>query len=153
MINTEKRKENSKIIDSWYSICKDNIDAMNILTYLKEIKGDEAFLDILWLGTLNISGVKITKLYIECCHSNIYKFINTLEVLKTQIYTEEEINNNLSSVKSIPFINFDILFEYQNKCNNSFNFQHKDWEEYCNKQHEYFLTEIKNKEETTKFKK
>lgn len=93
---------------------------------------------ILFLHRLNIKGIYLKKLYEECCKSNYYLFLLTLNMIEKATFSITEIFENLNLDKPIPFIS-DISDEvlkptFYNKLD-----VHK---EYCDEQHIKFQKQL-----------
>ena len=84
------------------TMCENNHGALMIV--LDMINRPESFLDLLLCDSLDIRGVKLYLLFNDCCNRSKEKFSRTLLMIRQGIFTEEEIQKNLSLTRAIPFI-------------------------------------------------
>ena len=138
-------KELTKIFDE----LKNGDNSLDILLTKIFSEYHNGLYHILFLHRLNIKGIYLKKLYEECCKSNYYLFLLTLNMIEKATFSITEIFNNLNLDKPIPFIsdiNDKVLKPaFYNKLD-----KHK---EYCDEQHIKFqneLTSILNDKQTNK---
>lgn len=83
----------------------DNDD--NVLKVLEAIFGDyvKGIYHIMFLHRLNIKGKRLLKLYENCCNSNIYILMLTLNMMEKATFSISDINDNLNMDNPISFVN------------------------------------------------
>lgn len=122
------------------TMCENNHGALMIV--LDMINRPESFLDLLLCDSLDIRGVKLYLLYNDCCNRNKGKFNRTLLMIRHGIFTEEEIHQNLSLNKAVPFIDDEMNLNGIPTYDEKFNSIHPKWNEYCSIQREIFIGKL-----------
>ena len=122
-----------------------NYDALFIARDM--ILDSDLFLYAFFLDSIDIRGEQLVKLYKDCCSSDKYIFIRTLEMFKNKKYSLIEINNNLEEDDAIPFVDCSLELEGFPSIKETFNSKDDRWDEYCDIQIQCFREKrnIKNK--------
>ena len=127
-------KELTKIFDE----LKNGDNSLDILLTKIFSEYHNGLYHILFLHRLNIKGIYLKKLYEECCKSNYYWFLLTLNMIEEATFSITEIFENLNLDKPIPFIS-DISDEVLNPA-----FYNKlgEYKDYCDEQHIKFQKQL-----------
>lgn len=125
------------IMDIITTMSEGNPGAMMVV--MEMVKDKRLFMDILLLDSLDIRGSQLYMLHNDCCERNTQKFVRTLMMLRSGIFTIEEIKANLEQVRAISFIDEEIQIE---GIPPSFGPTHAKWDEYCKQQKESFSKKI-----------
>ncbi len=136
----EKIKANMSMMDIIMVMSEGNPGALTIL--MQMIKDPSGFLDILTCDSLEIRGSKLYMLWNDCCRRNYAKFKRTLTMLRTGIFSQEEIEKNLGLVRAIPFINDSLVVEGVPTYEEEFDPFDPLWEKYCTVNREDFLSRL-----------
>lgn len=97
--------------------------------------------DILMLDSMDIRGSYLYMLNNDCCRRDPAKFKRTLMVLRSGVFTQEQIHENLERDYALHFIDDSIEIEgvpsYDDDFD-SFGPTHPKWDEWCEAQKESF---------------
>lgn len=119
---------NMNIIDVVLIMSEGEINASNILIgMITDYRNSK---NIMILDKYNIRGNKIEKLYNDGCNKNFDKFNRTLLVLDMGIYSEDEINANLETDNTIPFLDDSVVIDGVPPYGEAFDSTHPKWSEY-----------------------
>jgi len=136
----EKINGNMSIMDIMMTMSEGNPGALTIL--MQMIGDPTGILDILTCDSLEIRGSKLYMLWNDCCERNYAKFKRTLAMLKVGLFSQEEIQKNLSLTRAIPFIDDSIIVEGVPTYEEDFGFGDEKWTEFCTKQREAFVQKL-----------
>ncbi|MBO4600728.1 MAG: hypothetical protein J5634_00615 [Bacilli bacterium] len=91
---------------------------------------------------LDIRGSKLCLLYSDCCKNNDYNFQITLYLFQQGVFTKEDVTENLSLDKPIPFLS-DLLPKVEGINDRKFPLETRQgWNEYCTNCREIFTAEL-----------
>ncbi len=124
-------------------LIKDGMSIGEILKAISEGETDiEIFLenmykkghlnDIRRLDKLHITGNKIETMFEKCCQGKEEKFYLTMDMLRNNLFPQEEIQKNLESMSPIPFIDDSVRIDGLDGANLSS--VHNKWSEWCEAQ-------------------
>ena len=137
----EKIKADMSMMDIMVVMSEGNPGALTIL--MQMISNPGGFLNVLTCDSLEIRGSKLYMLWNDCCRRNYAKFERTLTMLRTGVFSQEEIEKNLGLVRAIPFINDSLVVEgvpaYEGE---EFLPSNPLWEKYCTLNREDFLSRL-----------
>ena len=105
MANTNTRlTSNMSMEDMLITMCEGNPGALTCMMQMIQTDPMTGMLDILLFDSLGIYGSKIYMVWNDCCGRDMAKFKETIQAFRKGKFTEEEIHENLSSVRAKPFI-------------------------------------------------
>lgn len=130
------------------TMCDGNPGALQVL--MQMLNDSNGLMNILACDSLGIRGVKLYLLYNDCCDRDFNKFNRTLELIKKNVFTEKEIEDNLNLTRAIPFIDDDIVIEGVPPYYDEFGPKDEKWNEYCEKNKELFKKRLSEKLENNK---
>lgn len=113
-----------------------NPGAMSVI--MNMIATPKGLLDLLLLDSLDIRGSHLYMLNNDCCGRSPERFDRTLMMLRSGVFTEEEIRANLDRTYAIPFIDDSIKMEGVPPYGEDFGPTHPKWDEWCEAQKESF---------------
>ncbi len=122
------------------TMCEGNPGALNTIMQLME--EPYGYRDISLCDLLEIRGTELYMLYNDCCDQNNGKFHRTLMMIKEGIFTFDEVKQNLSLTRAIPFIDDNIVIKDVPAYGHSFNSSHYKWNEYCAKNRASFIRNL-----------
>lgn len=147
--NNEKLTADMNTMDVLITMAEGNPGALNVLMgMIKDPK--TSFIDILLCDSLGIRGSKLYKLHNDCCARNDEKFARTLMMLRSGIFTDDQIQNNLDLIGALPFIDDSIVIDGVPPYGKDFGPTHEKWGEFCSIQGKSFsdkLTRVKEQME------
>ena len=94
--------------------------------------------DLLLCKSLQIRGSKLYMLNSDCCKKDPAKFKSTLNMLRNDVFTYEEIHENLDLPYAIPFLDDNIVIDGVPPYGAEFGPGDPQWEEYCAETKESF---------------
>ena len=100
--------------------------------------------DILMLDSMEIRGAKLYMLNNDCCGRDPAKFSRTLMMLRSGVFTREQINANLERCYALPFIDDSIEMDGVPPYGEEFGSDHPKWDEWCKAQRESFENRCKS---------
>lgn len=114
------------------------------LMILREMmKTPKGLMDIYLLDHKDIRGSRIHMLYSDCCDCNHDKFDRTLLMIRSGVFTQEEINHNLGGRSfGLSFIDDSIEIDGVPPYGENFSLSHPKWDEWCEAQKESFRRRI-----------
>lgn len=117
-----------------------NPGAINVL--LEMLQNPTGLLDILMLDSMDIRGSHLYILNNDCCQRDPAKFKRTLMMLRSDIFTREQIDENLGRCRALPFIDDSVEIEGVPSYDEDFDPTHPRWNEWCKAQKESFQRRI-----------
>ena len=132
--------DNMNFMDIIMVMSEGNPGAMAVI--MQMMNDSSFFMDMLLCDSFNIRGAKLYMLYNDCCERNMCKFKCTLLMLRNGIYSQEEIEKNLSLVRAIPFIDDGIVIDGISYYNQDFSSSHEKWEEFCQRNRDAFIEKL-----------
>ena len=112
---------------------------------MKTLKSDKGEKDLLLLDTKDIRGEKLWKLYSDCCGKNMFKYKRTLMALQSGIYSNEQIQGNLSLQRAIPFLDDSVIDQGFPSYEKKFGFGDEKWNVYLKENYDLVAPRIANK--------
>ena len=140
MERKEKLTANTSAMDMFMIMSEGNPGALNVLMQMMNDPRD--FMDILLCDSLDIRGSKLYMLNNDCCGRDINKFRRTLMMLRSGVFTDKQIHQNLELAYAIPFIDDNIKIEGVPPYGKDFGPTHEKWEEFCEKNKESFIERL-----------
>lgn len=124
-------------IDAIMTMCEGNPGAMMVVMgMMKSLTG---FMDIIMLDSMDIRGSHLYTLNNDCCGSNPDKFARTLMMIRSGVFTQEEIHHNLEDrCHALPFIDDSIKLDGIPPYGEYFGPNHPKWNEWCKAQKESY---------------
>lgn len=123
-------------------------DALDIMSYGDKeiyevlkclIRRPRGYTDLRVLDNLNIRGPRIITFFTKCCDSNEGKIERTIAMfMEDDLFTAEEIQENVNSQNPIPFIDESKNPEGTPDYPNRMHFNTPLWYDFCQAQKEYF---------------
>lgn len=95
--------------------------------------------NILYCDEINVRGERLVSLYNNCCNMDFNTFRRTLVMIKTGVYSLEELNANLALERPIPFVTEEVVIKGVPVYKGTFEPDEKGWQEYCLKNRAAFL--------------
>ena len=138
----EKLTIDMTVYDMIYTMSEGNPGAMEVL--MEMMSDTRLFMDILLCDSLNIRGSKLYMLYNDCCGKNKDKFARTLKMLRSGIFSSEQIQSNFELVYALPFIDDNIVVDGVPVFGDEFGPGHEKWEEYCARNKESFKKRLES---------
>lgn len=138
-MNNTNIAENINKINLVLEICDESPEAMEIVMHM--INSFNGRMNIYLCEALGIRGIKLYKLYNDCCNQDYDKFNRTLTLFRYRIYNQKEIQTNLELAEAIPFIDDNIILENSKE----FGPKNKGWQEYCYKNKRLFIERLNAK--------
>lgn len=132
----EKLNGNMSGMDAIMTMCEGNPGAMMVLMGMME--SPTGFMDILMLDSMDIRGSHLYTLNNDCCRRDPAKFKRTLMMLRSGVFTQEQIHENLERCRALPFIDDSIEMEGIPSYDDDFGPTHPKWDEWCEAQKESF---------------
>lgn len=139
-MGNEKLRGNSTIEDMIYVMSEGNPGAIAILAQM--MKSDRGIMNVLLCDSLNIRGTHLYTLYSDCCDKSINKFNRTLMLLSCGGFDEADIENNFNLLRSIPFIDDNIVIDGVPSYEEKFGPTHPLWKEYASKHNASFVKRL-----------
>lgn len=134
MSKIERKIEDGMSLEEILTVMSEGDDgARSVLTKVMNFN----IFNIMRLDKLQIRGEKINILYKECCQNRDDKFYLTLEMLRLNTFSQEQIQRNLESDMPISFIDDNIKIEGMSYFD--FNSVNKRWREWCEEQKVSFI--------------
>ena len=122
--------------DAIYVMSEGNPGAIVVL--LDMLKDPEGPKDMLMLDEKDIRGAHIYMLNNDCCKRDPIKFKRTLEMIRTGLFTDEQIKENLTRCYALPFIDDEVRVDGVDLEDEEFGPKHPKWGEWCEAQKEAY---------------
>jgi len=138
----DKKLENYKYLFEEFYAMSDNLKETEPI--IKELLGNiEGVACLIYCHDFGIRGFDLYKLYNDSCACNIEKFKRTILMLRENVFTEEEIRDNLDFIYSIPFISDTTLTDDIPDYGMDFGPTSEGWNKYCKQNREIFISKLK----------
>lgn len=132
----EKINGNMNMMEMVMIMSEGNPGAMSVIMgMMQDLTGPR---DILMLDSMDIRGSHLYMLNNDCCRRDPAKFKRTLMVLRSGVFTQEQIHENLERDYALPFIDDSIEMEGVPSYDDDFGPTHPKWDEWCEAQKESF---------------
>lgn len=132
----EKINGNMNMMEMVMIMSEGNPGAMSVIMgMMQDLTGPR---DILMLDSMDIRGSHLYMLNNDCCRRDPTKFKRTLMVLRSGVFTQEQIHENLERDYALPFIDDSIEMEGVPSYDDDFGPTHPKWDEWCEAQKESF---------------
>lgn len=144
-MNKEKINTNMSTLDMLMVMSEGNPGALSVIMQMMQDKKPRGFLDILLLDSLDIRGSKIYMLWSDCSERNMEKYFRTLMMLRSGVFSEEQIQKNLNLTYALPFIDESINPNGTPNYGEEFGPTDEKWKEFCKVQKEAFIPKLEKK--------
>lgn len=115
--------------------------ALSVL--MRMLEEQNGISDIRLLDTLGINGSKIWYLYNDSCDRNMDKFRRTLMAFRCGAYTDEEIQANLESGMTIPFLDDSVQIDGISPYDKDFGPKDPRWRKYIKANRDVVVPQIR----------
>ena len=133
----EKLNGNMSGMDAIMTMCEGNPGAMMVLMGM--MQSPTGFMDILMLDSRDLRGSHLYMLNNDCCGRDPNKFARTLMMIRSGVFTQEEIHHNLEDrCYAQPFIDDSIEIDGIPPYGEDFGPGHPKWDEWCKAQKESY---------------
>lgn len=132
-----------KHVDMAFAMSEGNPKALAVvLSLMKNLYG---MMGLILCDIANIRGMELYTIYTKCCDRDPYKFERTSALIKTEVFTKEQVRRNIYSDNPIPFIDENIVIDGIPKYGELFGPAHYKWNEYCNANKSSFSKRLNQK--------
>lgn len=129
----KKLNSNMSGMEVIMAMCEGNPGAMMVLMGMME--SPTGLMDIFMLDSMDIRGSHLYMLSNDCCGRDPNKFARTLMMIRSGVFTQEEIHHNLEDRGyAVPFIDDSIEMDSIPPYGEEFGPDHPKWDEWCKAQ-------------------
>ena len=133
----KKINDNMSMMEKVITMSEGNPGAMSVIMGM--MQDPTGLPDILlMLDSMDIRGSHLYMLNNDCCRRNPAKFKRTLMMLRSGVFTQEQIHENLERYYALPFIDDSIEMEGIPPYGEDFGPDHPKWDEWCKAQKESY---------------
>jgi hypothetical protein len=132
----EKINVKMNMMEMAMTMSEGNPGALSVI--MEMMQDPTGLLDILMLDSMDIRGSHLYMLNNDCCRRDPAKFKRTLMMLRSGVFTQEQIHENLGRCRALPFIDDSIEMEGVPSYDDDFGPTHPKWDEWCEAQKESF---------------
>lgn len=132
----EKINGDMGIQEMIFTMCEGNPGAMMVIMGM--ISDPAGVMDILMLDGMDIRGEKLYMLNNDCCKRDPAKFKRTLMMIRSGVFTQEQIHANLERCYALPFIDDSIKMDGVPPYGEDFGPGNPMWEKWCEAQKESY---------------
>lgn len=126
------------------TMAEGNIEAQEVASIM--MRDRNLHMGVIVCDKYDIRGDKLVKLYYHCCDGRNEKMDKTLEMLKAGVYSEEDIDRNLSHPTPEDFLDEGIVSYHIPLYSEEFKLGHPNWDEFAYLQRRNFHLKLKRKE-------
>lgn len=133
----EKLNGNMSVMDMIIVMGEGNPGAMTVLMGM--VQSPAGLMDIRMLDNMDIRGSHLYMLNNDCCGRDPDKFARTLMMIRSGVFTREEVHHNLKDrCRALPFIDDSIEMDGIPPYGEDFGPDHPKWDEWCKAQKESY---------------